>query len=162
MDNSQKRIPKTSIKFSITLSDEQKLAKAEILRKPFNFVLGKAGSGKTLLACQIALDKYFKREVELVSLTHFRGRTFNNAVCIVDEFQNLTRQQFQMVISRLGKGSTMIFCGDTKQCDLKNKNDSAINEIPKITKSQFVFDVKLKDNHRHEALDEILDLLNDT
>jgi predicted ribonuclease YlaK len=46
--------------------------------------------------------------IELVSLTHFRGRTFDNCVCIVDEFQNLTKQQLAMVIGRLGKGSTMI------------------------------------------------------
>ena len=139
MDNTEKRIPKGDIKFAITLSDEQKQAKSQILQHPFNFILGKAGSGKTLLAVQIALDSYFKREInkivitrptvsnedngflpgsleekmepwlvpirsnmkkvydkwivlekmekeeniELVSLTHFRGRTFDNCICIV-------------------------------------------------------------------------------
>jgi phosphate starvation-inducible protein PhoH and related proteins len=215
-DNTQKRVPKNNVKFSITLSEEQKLAKASILEHPFNFVLGKAGSGKTLLACQIALDQFFKRQVnkivitrptvatedngflpgseaekmkpwlvpirsnmskvynkpdslskmeadetiELVSLTHFRGRTFDNCVCIVDEFQNLTKQQLAMVIGRLGKGSTMILCGDTMQCDLKSKNDSAIHEVPKLRGSKYVYEIKLTDNHRHEALDEVLNLLN--
>ena len=42
-------------------------------------------------------------DIELVSLTHFRGRTFENSICIIDEFQNLSKQQFQMCISRLGK-----------------------------------------------------------
>ncbi len=62
-DNIQKRVPKNDIKFSITLSDEQKAAKAQIIETPFNFIIGKAGSGKTLLACQIALDLFFKRQV---------------------------------------------------------------------------------------------------
>jgi len=149
LSNKEKTPPKTDIKFSLTLSEEQKQAKTQILDKPFNFILGKAGSGKTLLAVQIALDMFFKRQInkiiitrptvsnedngflpgslnekmepwlvpirsnmrkvynkpdildkmekeeniELVSLAHFRGRTFDNAVCIVDEFQNLTKQQ---------------------------------------------------------------------
>ena len=213
--NTDKTPPKGSVKFSLTLSDEQKEAKSNILQVPFSFVIGKAGSGKTLLACQIALDKFFKREVdkivitrptvatedigflpgsleekmepwivpirsnmrkvynkpetltrmeqdeniELLSLAHFRGRTFDNAVCIVDEFQNLTKQQLLMVLGRLGKGSIMIFCGDKDQIDLKYGNDSAIHDVPKLRGSKYVYEVVLKDNHRHEALNEIFDLL---
>ncbi len=213
--NTDKTPPKGSVKFSLTLSDEQKTAKSNILQVPFSFVIGKAGSGKTLLACQIALDKFFKREVdkivitrptvstedigflpgsleekmdpwivpirsnmrkvynkvealnrmeqnediELLSLAHFRGRTFDRAVCIVDEFQNLTKQQLLMVLGRLGKGSIMIFCGDKDQIDLKFGNDSAIHDVPKLRGSKYVYEVMLKDNHRHEALDEIFDLL---
>ena len=67
--NREKTPPKNNIKFSITLSDEQKLAKAKILTTPFNFILGKAGSGKTLLAVQVALDKFFKREVDKIIIT---------------------------------------------------------------------------------------------
>ena len=215
MENTEKRIPKNDIKFSITLSDEQKHAKAEILEHPFNFILGKAGSGKTLLAVQIALDLYFKRNInkivitrptvsnedngflpgsleekmepwlvpirsnmrkvynkstileamekdeniELVSLTHFRGRTFENCICIIDEFQNLTKNQLAMVLGRLGKGSRMILTGDAQQIDLKFSNDSAVHDVAKLKESKFVYTVNLKDNHRHEALDEVLRLL---
>lgn len=215
--NIDKNPPKGEIKFSLTLSEEQKRAKELIIETPFNFVLGSAGSGKTLLAVQIALDMYFKRKVnkiiitrptistedngflpgsekekmepwlvpiksnmrkvydkpeilakmeeeqaiELVSLTHFRGRTFENAICIIDEFQNLTKAQLQMCIGRLGKNSIMIFSGDKHQIDLKFKNESAIHEIPKIEDSKFVNKIILKDNHRHEALNEILRLLNE-
>ena len=207
-ENLEKRVPKGDIKFTITLSDEQKIAKANILDHPFNFILGKAGSGKTLLAVQIALDSYFKRKtnkivitrptvsnedngflpgsleekmepwlvpirsnmrkvynkpdilekmekdetIELVSLTHFRGRTFDNCICIIDEFQNLTKQQLAMVLGRLGKGSTMIFTGDPQQIDLKSNNDSAVHDVPKLKDSRYVYTVTLKDNHRHEAL----------
>lgn len=214
-ENVEKRVPKGDIKFSLSLSEEQKLAKGQILQHPFNFILGKAGSGKTLLAVQIALDSFFKREVnkivitrptvsnedngflpgsleekmepwlvpirsnmrkvynkpqilekmekdesiELVSLTHFRGRTFENCIVIVDEFQNLTKQQLGMVLGRLGKGSRMMLCGDGQQIDLKFNNDSAIHEVPKLKDSSFVYTINLKDNHRHESLDEVLRLL---
>jgi len=216
-ENIQKSAPKGKIKFNITLSAEQKLAKSNILQVPYNFITGKAGSGKTLLAVQVALDMYFTRkvnkiimtrptvsnedngylpgslqekmepwlvpirsnmrkvynkpaqlekmekeeEIELVSLAHFRGRTFNNAVVIVDEFQNLTKSQLTMVLGRLGQNSTMILTADPQQCDLKYFNDSAVHQIPKIKESKFVYTIQLKDNHRHEALDEILTLLYD-
>ena len=214
--NTEKLPPKGSIKFSITLSEEQKAAKQAILHHPYNFIVGKAGSGKTLLACQVALDMFFKREInkiiitrptvstedngflpgsekekmepwlvpirsnmrkvynkpeilekmenaeqiELVSLAHFRGRTFENSVVIVDEFQNLTRSQFRMTLGRIGKGSTMIFCGDNQQIDLKDQNYSAIHDLPKIGDSQYVYKRVLLDNHRHEAIDEVFEMLN--
>jgi len=214
-ENIEKNPPRGKIKFNITLSEEQKEAKTNILYHPYNFIMGKAGSGKTLLAVQVALDMYFTRQVnkiiitrptvsnedngylpgsldekmepwlvpirsnmrkvynkpiilekmekeeniELVSLAHFRGRTFDNAVVIVDEFQNLTKPQLGMVLGRLGKGSTMILTGDPQQIDLKFSNDSAVHDVPKVTPSKFVYSINLKDNHRHEALDELLKLL---
>jgi phosphate starvation-inducible protein PhoH and related proteins len=215
-ENILKTPPKGLIKFSISLSEEQKLAKTEILNHPFNFIVGKAGSGKTLLAVQVALDLFFKKqinkiiitrptistedngflpgserekmepwlvpirsnmrkiynkpeilekmekteEIELVSLAHFRGRTFDNAVVIVDEFQNLTRSQLSMAIGRLGKESKMIFCGDSYQIDLKDKNWSAYHDMAKLTNSKHVFKAVLEDSHRHGAIDELLELLN--
>jgi len=214
-ENISKNPPKGKIKFDITLSEEQKSAKTAILYHPYNFILGKAGSGKTLLAVQVALDMFFTRQInkiiitrptvsnedngylpgsldekmepwlvpirsnmrkvynkpmilqkmesnediELVSLSHFRGRTFDHSAVIVDEFQNLTKQQLGMVLGRLGKGSTMMLCGDPQQIDLKFSNDSAIHEVPKLKESQYVYSVNLLDNHRHEALDELLRLL---
>ena len=214
--NTDKKPPKGSVRFSLSLSEEQKSAKQAILHHPYNFIVGKAGSGKTLLACQVALDMFFKKQInkiiitrptvstedngflpgsekekmepwivpiksnmrkiynkplilekmeknesiELCSLAHFRGRTFENAVVIVDEFQNLTRSQFRMALGRLGKNSTMIFCGDNQQIDLKDKNYSAIVDLPKIDNSQYVYKRVLLDNHRHIAIDEVFELLN--
>lgn len=213
--NIEKTPPKGNVKFSITLSEEQKAAKQAVLHHPYNFIVGKAGSGKTLLACQVALDMFFKRminkiiitrptvstedngflpgsekekmepwlvpirsnmrkvynkpailekmenqeDIELVSLAHFRGRTFENSVVIVDEFQNLTRSQLRMALGRLGKGSTMIFCGDNQQIDLKDKNYSAIHDIAKIADSEYVYKRILLDNHRHPAIDEVFERL---
>ena len=58
---------------------------------------------------------------------------------IVDEFQNLTKQQLGMVLGRLGKGSTMILTGDPQQIDLKFPNDfGTIHEVPKVKESSFV------------------------
>ena len=98
-------------------------------------------------------------EIELVSLTHFRGRTFDEAVVIVDEFQNLTKAQLRMALGRLGKNSVMIFCGDNQQVDLKDSFNSAIDDIAKMEQSEYVYKVVLEDNHRHKAIDDVLKLL---
>ena len=68
-DNIEKVPPRGKIKFNITLSDEQKESKSSILYHPYNFLLGKAGSGKTLLAVQVALDMYFTRQVNKIVIT---------------------------------------------------------------------------------------------
>ena len=215
-ENINKQAPKGKIKFSITLSEEQKLAKTNILYHPYNFIMGKAGSGKTLLAVQIALDMFFTRKInqiiitrptvsnedngylpgsldekmepwlvpirsnmrkvynkplilqklekeekiELVSLAHFRGRTFDDSVVIVDEYQNLTKSQLAMCIGRLGKESKMIFCGDSYQIDLRDKQHSAFHDMSKLIPSKYVFKTTLKDSHRHQAINELLEMLN--
>ena len=67
--NIERKPPKGSVKFSLNLSEEQKKAKTQILKHPFNFIVGKAGSGKTLLAVQIALDQFFKRQFNRIIIT---------------------------------------------------------------------------------------------
>jgi phosphate starvation-inducible PhoH-like protein len=64
-----KRKPKNPITFKLQLNEEQKQAKAIILDNPITVLTGQAGSGKTLLSCQIALDQLFSREVDKVIIT---------------------------------------------------------------------------------------------
>ena len=64
--NLEKRKPKGPVKFNITLNDEQKRAKSVIMNHPVTLLMGEAGSGKTLVACQVALDMLFNREIEQI------------------------------------------------------------------------------------------------
>ena len=65
----QKRRPKNPIKFQLQLNEEQKLAKALIVENPVVILKGMAGSGKTLVAVQAALDMLFNKEVEKIIIT---------------------------------------------------------------------------------------------
>jgi len=56
--------------------------------------------------------------LEIVPLAYMRGRTFDNAVFILDEAQNCTYDQIKLAISRLGFSSKMIITGDPDQSDL--------------------------------------------
>jgi predicted ribonuclease YlaK len=64
-----KRKPKGPIKFEIQLNEEQKRAKEKILHNTVTVLKGKAGSGKSLLAANIALDLLFSREIEKIIIT---------------------------------------------------------------------------------------------
>lgn len=64
--SSEKKIPKGPIKFNLTLNEEQKQAKGIILEKRITILKGAAGSGKTALACQIALDQLFTKQVNKI------------------------------------------------------------------------------------------------
>ena len=65
----EKRKPKGPIRFKMSLNEEQKEAKDIILNTPVTLIKGMAGSGKTLLACQIALDLVFRKEMEKLIIT---------------------------------------------------------------------------------------------
>ena len=55
--------------------------------------------------------------VEVASLAHMRGRTFNDTWVICDEAQNTTIDQMLMVLTRIGKGSKLVVTGDPLQHD---------------------------------------------
>lgn len=64
-----KKTPKNPITFKLQLNEEQKFTKATILEIPVTVINGKAGSGKTLVACQTALDMLFTRRVDKIIIT---------------------------------------------------------------------------------------------
>jgi phosphate starvation-inducible PhoH-like protein len=213
----EKRKPKNPIKFKIQLNEEQKQAKAKILDSTITLLAGSAGSGKTLLACQIGLEKLFMRDVdkviitrptvskeeigflpgdlrekmdpwvqpiyqnmyllydkekvekyindgfiEIVPVSFMRGRTFVNSVVIVDEAQNVTHEQMEMIVTRIGKGSKMIICGDDNQVDLKQKRDSGFKFLYSASKKiKSLEAISLKQNHRDPIVEDLINLYND-
>ena len=52
-----------------------------------------------------------------------RGTTFDNAIIIVDEFQNLNYHELDSIMTRVGQDSKIMFCGDATQTDLTRENE---------------------------------------
>lgn len=61
-----------------------------------------------------------KGMIQFMSSSFVRGLTFDNAVIIVDECQNMTYEEIRTIMTRIGESSKILFCGDTKQDDLRN------------------------------------------
>lgn len=55
--------------------------------------------------------------IEFMPTSFIRGSTINNSIIIVDEFENLNFHELDSVITRVGKNSKLIFCGDYTQSD---------------------------------------------
>ena len=66
-----------------------------------------------------------KNVVEFMTTSFVRGITLNDAVIIVDEFQNMTPGELHSVFTRIGKNCRVIFAGDIKQNDLVGKRDQS-------------------------------------
>jgi phosphate starvation-inducible PhoH-like protein len=211
----EKRKPKNPIKFLIQLNEEQKQAKSTVLNSKISVIRGQAGSGKSLLAAQVALDMLFSRAVEKIILTRpavtsgeeigflpgskddklapytaaiydnmyrlyrkeaidkqlvdghieviplafMRGRNLTNCCVVVDEGQNITHRQMELLLGRMCNGSKMIICGDTAQIDLKDKKMSGFNFICTNFKNIEGFSViQLKTNHRDPIVEKILEI----
>lgn len=88
-----------------------------------------------------------------------KGVTFMDSVVIVDEFQDMDYNDFRTILTRLGKGSKMIFCGSKEQIDKAINGNSCIHRIMKLKDSGFVGFKTLTSNHRNPILTEIINYL---
>ena len=61
--------------------------------------------------------------IDFWSTSFIRGTTFDNAIIIVDEFQNLNYHELDSIMTRVGQDSKIMFCGDATQTDLTREND---------------------------------------
>jgi phosphate starvation-inducible PhoH-like protein len=59
-----------------------------------------------------------KRNIEMAPFETMRGRSFANAMVLLDEAQNTTYGQIKMAATRIGDGSTYAVNGDVHQSDL--------------------------------------------
>ena len=61
--------------------------------------------------------------IDFWSTSFIRGTTFDNAIIIVDEFQNLNYHELDSIMTRVGQDSKIMFCGDATQSDLTKTNE---------------------------------------
>ena len=57
------------------------------------------------------------------STSFIRGTTLDNAIIIVDEFQNLNFHELDSIVTRVGENTKIMFCGDATQTDLVKTNE---------------------------------------
>ena len=76
------------------------------------------------------------------STSFIRGTTFDNAIIIVDEFQNLNYHELDSIITRVGENTKIMFCGDASQSDLAKTNErNGIHDFIKVLRVMPSFDM---------------------
>jgi phosphate starvation-inducible PhoH-like protein len=72
--------------------------------------------GANKLKCDLS------KNIEIVALQMMRGRTFDDSWVLADECQNLTIEQAQMLVTRIGINSKLLINGDLKQKDIPSES----------------------------------------
>jgi phosphate starvation-inducible protein PhoH len=68
--------------------------------------------------------------------------TLDNAIVIVDEFQNLNFHELDSIITRVGENTKICFCGDATQSDLQKTNErNGIHDFMSILRKMPSFDI---------------------
>jgi predicted ribonuclease YlaK len=93
--------------------------KMEIYQQPYRQIC------ETLFGRKDAYQRLEEQgHIDFISTSFIRGMSFDDAIIIVDEMQNLTFEEIDTVMTRVGYRSKIIWCGDYRQTDLnKKKND---------------------------------------
>lgn len=71
-------------------------------------------------------------KIEVAPLGFIRGSTFKDCVIIGDEFQNATKAQTYMFLSRIGENAKIILSGDIRQCDIPPEQSGLIDLMKRV------------------------------
>lgn len=77
--------------------------------------------------------------VHFMTTSFIRGITLRNSVIMIDECQNLSFHELDSMITRIGEGCRVIFCGDFRQTDL-SKREFGLGDFLRVLKATDEFD----------------------
>lgn len=101
--------------------------------------------------------------IEVLPLTHIRGRTFNNAFIIIDESQNLERSTILTALSRLGKNSKAVMTWDVSQRDnfRVGRHDGVYEVASRLLGEKLFAHTSLKKSERSDVAELVSRVLDD-
>jgi Phosphate starvation-inducible protein PhoH, predicted ATPase len=99
---------------------------------------------------QQAVGLFEQGIIEILPISHLRGRSFHNTFLIVEEIQNLDDTMVLTVLTRLSAGSKMVLNGDLNQVDIYGRRGvqvakQLLDGIPQAT----VVELDATDIYRH-------------
>ena len=80
--------------------------------------------------------------IDFWSTSFIRGTTFDKAIIIVDEFQNLNYHELDSIMTRVGEDTKIMFCGDATQTDLLKQNErNGIHDFMRVLRLMSQVDI---------------------
>lgn len=110
--------------------------KMEIFQQPYQQIC------ETLFGRKDAYQRLTEQgHIEFISTSFIRGQSFDDAIIIVDECQNMNWSEISTVMTRIGYRSKIIWCGDYRQTDLlKSRTDvTGVKQFLQISKTMKSF-----------------------
>lgn len=98
-----------------------------------------------------------KGQIEVLPISHCRGRSFINCAIIVEEAQNMNHEMVMTALTRLGEGSRMVITGDHLQTDIKDRQGmkDAIHFTENLDGVK-IFQLSSVDIQRHPLVQQIV------
>ena len=86
---------------------------------------------------KLSIECLNKKYIEYLPINFLRGANIENAVCILDEFQQYTRDEARTILSRFGENCKVFITGDVQQIDnvYVNEENNALNWVVKLFKN---------------------------
>jgi PhoH-like ATPase len=103
-----------------------------------------------------------KKVIDLKAMTYIRGRSIPNQYIIIDEAQNLTKEEIKTIVSRVAKNTKIIIIGDIEQIDnfrLSATNNGLVHLIEAFKGLPFYGHVTLTKTERSDVADAAVKLL---
>lgn len=103
--------------------------------------------------------------IEVTSFTYLRGRTFDDAVLVLDEVQNATMEQLKLGLTRPGENCRVIVTGDPSQIDLEpaKRKFSAAHDLHRFRGRRGIgfVDLDIDDVQRSRLVRTVLEAYED-
>jgi phosphate starvation-inducible PhoH-like protein len=156
------------VKSVTTLKTEEiGFLKGSMEEKMEPFMYSFIGNFEKIIGKQLYENLKIEKYIEILPIAYLRGVNIDNAIVIIDEVQNISIDNIRTILTRLGENSKMVFLGDIKQIDSKNKNNSALkflvehfNNVDRINVVEF----NKNDIVRHpliKTIEDIFDKVNE-
>jgi len=113
---------------------------------------------------RVKIDDYIKNgKIQALPIQFIRGKTVDD-ILIVEEAQNLTKNEMEAILTRLGVTGKIIINGDASQRDINvDKEDGGVTGLDFAIELSKHIDgiehIKLKENHRSGLVGKILDYI---
>ena len=109
------------------------------------------------------LDMWQKKGlIEMEAITYIRGRSIPNAIILVDECQNLTKDEVKTILTRAGENTKIILTGDIEQIDnsiLDATNNGLTYIIEKFKNSELAGHITLTQGERSRLASKAAEIL---
>jgi PhoH-like ATPase len=144
------------LKPTVSVSDEIGFLPGNVEEKLSHYMGSYLDNFKTLRKLEIEHSKSAKAgdkfeelvasgKIEIESISFIRGRTFSDAIVIIDETQNLTQATVKTILTRVGENCKIILIGDILQIDrayLSKFNNGLTYAIDKLKNQDFFGHIK--------------------
>ena len=120
------------------------------IKDSFEFLSSNSKKGKNHSNWRDKFSQYSDR-IDLEALTYIRGRSIANAFIVMDEAQNISKEEAKTILTRVGHGTKIVLTGDVEQIDsgkLDAENNGLSYIIDKFKSSELAGHITLTKGER--------------